>query len=219
MKPLSPVSFRRLALPGIVACPIVVCSSCSKKSGGRINPPNYNSNAGSAAIDAYDTNRDGVISGSEFDRVPGLLASLRQVDSNDDKSISADEIDARIKNWLESRIGESPVRCSVTFDGTPLEDAVVLFEPEAFLGSNVHPASGTTGDAGVAGMSMVKEHLADPTFGGVANGWYKIRVTSGTKSIPAIYNTETTPGCEVAMDAHWVGASEIVIALKSQSTK
>jgi len=216
MKPLSPASFRWLALPGIAACLIVVCSSCSKKSGGRINPPNYNSNAGSAAIDAYDTNRDGVIAGSEFDRVPGLRASLKQADTNGDNKISADEIDARIKQWLDSRIGESPVRCSVTFDGTPLEGAVVLFEPEEFLGSNVHPAGGTTGESGVAGMSMAKEHLADPTFAGVANGWYKIRVTSDSKSIPANYNTETTLGCEVAIDAHWVSASEIRIAIKSK---
>ena len=50
---------------------------------------------------------------------------------------------------------------------------------------------------------------ADPTFAGVTTGWYTIHITCATKSIPARYNTVTTLGCEVAMDANWVIEGEI----------
>jgi hypothetical protein len=201
-------------LAAVIAFLTLDCAGCSER-GGRANPPKYSSGAGSVALAHYDSNQDCGISGQEYHRVPALLASLHQVDVNNDGKITADEIDARIKSWLDSRVGESAVRCLVLLDGTPLHNADILFEPEAFLGPHVQPAYGKTGTAGIAGISVAKEHLADPRFAGVANGWYKIRITSDTITIPARYNTETTLGCEVAADAHWVGVGELRFDLRS----
>jgi hypothetical protein len=193
---------------------LAFAAGCKDKN-GRVLPPAYNGSAGAEACAAYDTDKDGAIRGPELDRVPGIRAAIKQVDSNGDGRVTAEEIDGRVAKWLEVRIGEMPVRCRVMLDGTPLPDATVVFEPEPFLGTNVPSASGTTSSTGIAGMTMPADRLADAKFPGVACGWYKIRVTSKNKELPAKYNTQTTLGCEVAMDAHWMGDGEILIDLKS----
>jgi hypothetical protein len=167
-------------------------------------------------LEAYDANHDGAIHGDEFVRVPALLESLGQVDTDNDTRITAQEIDARVNNWLSLKIGEMPVRCEVTLDGAPLADAQVVFEPESFLGASVHGAQGTSTADGNVVISLDKEHLADARYPGVACGWYKIRVTCAHRSLPSRYNSETTLGCEVAMDASWVNHGAVVLKLTSQ---
>jgi len=190
-------------------------AGCSGRP-GRVDPPPYSGNAGAAAIAAYDASGDEAISGDEFDSVAGLRASLGQVDTDGDDSVTAEEIDARVQAWRDTKIAEMPVRCKVLLDGEPLADALVVFEPEPFLGPQVQPASGTTAASGIAGISLSKEHLADPKYAGMACGWYKIKVTSTSQEIPPKYNDETTLGCEVAMDAHWVYAGHVLVELTSK---
>jgi hypothetical protein len=182
----------------------------------RAYPPAYSSSAGADAIAAYDANRDGSIHEAELDRVPALRSALGQVDADNNGRITAQEIDDRIKNWLSLKIAEMPVRCEVSLDGAPLADAQVVLEPEPFQGTKVHSAQGTTVEDGSGGISMSKEHLADSRYPGVACGWYKIRVTSASRTIPARYNTETTLGCEVAMNAEWVNHGAVELKLQSQ---
>lgn len=201
-----------VSLIGLAAAP--GCSNGPR----RAVPPTYGSDAGARALDAYDTNRDGAISGVELSRVPALRASLRQVDEDGDDRITAEEIDRRIESWEKSRVAEMPVRCKVLLDGVPLANAQVVFDPEPFLGPGVKSASGVTAEDGTAGMSVAKEHLADPKFAGVACGWYTIRVTSSDRLIPDRYNVNSTLGCEVAIDAHWLGAGEVRLELKTTST-
>ncbi len=206
--------FCRLRRTALAEAAFALAAGCGGGA-GRIRPPNYSGGAGADALEAYDGNRDGAIAGDELIRVPGLLASIAHVDSDHDKRVTAREVDDRIGGWVQTRVGEMPVRCMVTLDGAALADAVVLFDPEPFLGPDLHPASGTTTESGFAGMSMAKEYLADPKYFGVACGWYKIRVTHKSRPLPACYNTETVLGCEVAMDARWLNDGEIRIALKS----
>ena len=194
---------------------LVLLAGCTGRP-GRVDPPDYPSDAGAAAVDAYDANGDDAIGGAELDRVPALRASLKQVDTDGDGLLTAREIDARIQSWLDTRTAEMTVRCEVLLDGSPLANAQIVFEPEPFLGPNVKPASAVTGANGAATVSMAAEHLADPRYSGVACGWYKIRVTSKDRKIPARYNTETTLGCEVAMNAHWVGQDRVLINLRSK---
>lgn len=182
----------------------------------RAHPPKYSSEAGADALRAYDSNNDGSISGAELDRAPALRASLKQIDTDGNGQLTAQEIDARVKSWQASRIAEMPVRCKVTMDGVPLADADILFAPESFLGPDVKPAHGATTASGTAGISLAKENLADPRYAGVACGWYTIRVTSPSQKIPARYNTASILGCEVAMNAAWVPEGEVKIDLKSK---
>jgi len=191
----------------------VLLTGCSGRS-SRVKQPAYRSGAGAAAVDAYDTNGDGAIGGAELERVPALRESLKQVDANGDGLLTAEEIDKRIQSWRDSKIAEMAVMCQVLLDGSPLAGARVEFEPEPFLGPNLKPASGTMGANGEARVSMAAEHLSDPRYPGVACGWYKIRVTSNDRKIPARYNTQTTLGCELAMNIPYQG--KLLIELKSQ---
>jgi hypothetical protein len=170
----------------------------------RVDQPDYARGAGSAAVDAYDANDDGAISGDELDRVPGLRESLAQVDADGDGRLTADEIDAHVQRWRDTKTARMPVDCQVTLDGEPLAGASIQFEPEPFLGSAVLPGSGTTGDGGSALISMADEHLGDLPIPGMACGWYKVRVTSRDRQIPPRYNAQTTLGCEVAPNAYWI---------------
>ena len=181
----------------------------------RVHPPTYNAQAGAEAIAAYDANGDGAIADEEFDSVGALRAALKQIDTDGDGRVTAAEIDARVQAWQSTKVAEMPVLCEVTIDGKPLAGAQVTFEPEPFLGDILKPAGGTTEANGNASISLADEHLADPRYPGVACGWYKIRVTSSEREIPAKYNTQTTLGCEVAINAHWVNHGTVVVKLTS----
>lgn len=190
-----------------------LCSSGCSFGGGRANQPKYNSNAGADALRHYDKNNDGSISGDELNLASELKASLAQIDLDNDKRLTAQEIDARVKEWQKSKVAEMPVRCKVTLNDSPLKDAEVKFIPVDFLGTELSPAGGTTSESGVAVISMPKEKLSDSRYPGVACGWYKISVTSSIKKIPSLYNSETNLGCEVAMNADWVTVGEIALKL------
>jgi len=182
----------------------------------RLELPDYPAKAGQAAIDAYDTNGDGALGGDELSQAPGLAASLSHVDADGDGRLTAEEIENRIQHWREVDIAQVGVPCEVTLDGAPLANARIEFDPEPFLGPKVKPARGTTGPTGGAAISMSAEDLDDVRFPGVACGWYKIRVTSDDQPIPARYNTDTTLGCEVALNTHWTTPGVILLQLSSQ---
>ncbi len=184
----------------LVVLSVVVAFGCSGKP-GRIHPPAINaSSAGAEAITMYDTDKDGKISGAELDKCPALKAAMAQIDPSGEKAITADMITARIKAWQASKLGRTAVSCTVLHNGRPLPDAEVKFVPEKFLGENLPEASGKTDQSGVAMISI-------PTGGdrkvppGVAPGLYRVEITKASEKIPAKYNTETTLGQEVALDA------------------
>lgn len=210
-RPFRPPQRIALLAPAIV----LLLVSCSGRP-GRVAPPNYATHAGNAAIERYDANGDGAIAGEELEATPGLKASLQQVDGDGDGRLTAQEIDARIQSWRDSRVAEMPVSCVVNLDGQPLAGAKVQFEPEPFLGAQVPPAVATTDEGGSASASMAEDALADPRYPGMACGWYRMRITGGNQTIPPRYNTETTLGCEVAVNAHWESDGALLINLTGQ---
>lgn len=185
---------------------VAVCISAVGCSRGpaRLKPPAINASAaGAKAIEMYDADKDGKISGAELDKCPSLKAAIGQIDDTGEGAITAAKITARIKKWQESKLGRMSLSCTILRNGSPLADAEVKFVPEAFLGSEMQTASGKTDKNGVAMMSvpLAKREpgeLPDPP--GVAPGLYRVEVTKGNE-VPAAYNTETTLGQEVALDA------------------
>ncbi len=202
----------RLAVLIVGVAFLVGCSRSPK----RAQQPSFSSQAGADAIKMYDKDGDGAIIGDEMDRVPALRASIGSVDADKDGRITAQEIDSRVQHWRKSRIGEMPVACEVTLDGNPLANAEIIFEPESFAGTNLPSGSGKTSDTGSAGISLPADQLANPRFGGMPCGWYKIRITCPDEDIPAKYNSETILGCEVASYAHWLNAGAVKLNLISK---
>ncbi|MEA1952171.1 MAG: hypothetical protein U9N87_12365 [Planctomycetota bacterium] len=171
---------------------------CSGKP-SRVHAPSIDASAaGAAAMEQYDTNKDGKVAGAELQSAPSLREALGNLDKDGDKAVSAEEVTGRILAWQESKTGLTPVTCAITFRGQPLAGAKVVFEPEKFLGENIKACEGTTNQRGMASLSIPNSERKLP---GGAPGLYLIRITSTNAQIPAHYNTQTTLGAEVANDS------------------
>ena len=177
----------------------VVCVGCPRGP-SRIHPPSINASAaGNQAIEMFDANKDGKISGDELDKCPGVKAALAQIDLTGSGAVTADMITARIKAWQDSKLGRMSFSCRVTHNGRPLRGAEVKFVPEKFLGENVKVATGKTDQNG---MAMI--YIPDVTPPGLAPGLYRVEITKAGVKIPAKYNTETILGQEAALDAEGI---------------
>jgi len=189
-----------------------------------IRPPSINpAAAAKAAVDVYDANKDGKISGEELDRCPALKNSLdklnpksagvtggdvaatrspvKKADLKDD-GITADMLQNMMDGWLKRRFGRLTYACQVYHNGQPLAGAAVKFVPEKFLGTAIPAAEGTTGMTGTASMSI-------PTVKpeGVTVGFYRVEITKDGEAIPAKYNTESTLGVGIVCPVNGIAAS------------
>jgi hypothetical protein len=187
-----------------VAVPIALALAGCSDGQPSIEAPAINAGgAGRQAMQRYDANRDGRVSGDELDGAPALKAALGSLDANGDGGVTADEVADRVGAWQASQLGRMSITCDVILDGKPLSDATVTFVPEEFLGDEIQAARGVTDARGSAAMSI--PDLFPP---GVACGLYRVEISKladGEETIPAEYNSQTTLGVEVAEDA---GAGE-----------
>jgi hypothetical protein len=185
-----------------------------------VRPPSIDaSEAGSRAMEQYDTDADGLIAGGELEKSSALKAALPRLDINGDQGVSADEVAARIESWQAARTGMASVRCHVVLDGRPLSGADVVFEPEAFLGDEIKTAAGKTNQFGDAAPTIPPEQRPAPNLpGGAHFGLYKVRISkvaNGRETIPARYNVDTTLGQEVAYDDPGMMNNNMKFVLKS----
>jgi hypothetical protein len=172
----------------------------------RVNQVSYTTSDAQKAMDMFDTDKNGKISGTELDKAPGLKAALTVLGADKDKSITKEQIAARIQKWIDSKIGRQTVSCTVFRNGAPLENATVKFVPEKFLTETIKLRGQTligVGKTNASGMAMIswpttKGPDGDPA--GIGPGIYRIEVTKDGETIPAKYNTETTLGQEISQD-------------------
>jgi EF hand domain-containing protein len=198
-----------------VVCLCLLYTGCSSGQQSRLDAPGIDADAaGKQAIALYDANHDGVISGDELNKCPGIKSALKRFDTNGDGKVTAENIAGRIKKWQESKLAVISAVVTVTLDDNPLGDATVTFEPEPFLGPNVAKVSGKTTDRGVVVLQI------DPrTKPGMNPGIYKVRISkqvNGQETIPAGYNANTELGVEVAQDNPDVTLKGIRFDLKSK---
>jgi hypothetical protein len=169
----------------------------------RIYPPAINAAAaGAKAIELYDADKDGKLSGKELDKCPGLKAAIDKVDPDGKGEITAAMITERIKAWQRSRLGRMSLACTVLHNGKPLAGAVVRFVPEKFLGlkGDKWIGTGKTDDNGMAMISVPTSGAReDPP--GVPPGFYRVEITKEGEKLPAKYNADTVFGQEIANDA------------------
>lgn len=195
---------QQLRVIAATALTMAACSTgCYLGGTARVRPPAIDpARAGSGAIRQYDTNEDGIIQNEELERAPALKAAVRQLDTDRDGGISADEIAARVRAWQASQVGRMSLGCLVTYKGRALAGATVTFEPEKFLGSEIRPCSGLSDESGIVILSVAPQGNDDVQ--GADCGLYLVRISKqvgGKEIVPARYNSATTLGEEVAIDA------------------
>jgi hypothetical protein len=131
-----------------------------------------------------------------------VKAAVHQIDPSGNQGVTAETIAARIRVWKDSRLGALALRCRVLHNGHPLPDAEVKFEPETFLAPNVRTTIEKTGKDGVAAFTKLNSSQGSAATA-LGPGFYRIEITKRGVDIPAQYNTKTTLGLEIAMDADW----------------
>jgi hypothetical protein len=177
---------------------IAICAGCSAVP-QRVKPPRIDpGRAAQQAIELYDANHDGKLSKEELASCPGISISLERYDLNHDKAVDEEEIRNHLTELLGGRVGATQLGCNVSYKGTPLSGAKVVFEPEPYLGIDIQTAEGITNNYGLAevGMPPEKAPAALRRMKLIQYGTYKVRVTHASINIPAKYNTETTLGYE-----------------------
>ena len=183
----------------------VVCVCLGVLAGGgcsRVYPPAIDASAaGKLAIEQYDADGDGLIKGAELNKAPALKAAIKNLDTDGDGGLSAEEITARINEWQKDKVGKISLTCTVTRRGQPLRQATVKFVPEKFLGDEIQTATGETDEFGIAVLSVPLDPNIPDDLPGVAPGLYRVEITKQGADIPAIYNTQTILGQEVADDS------------------
>lgn len=187
------MSISRCSLLAVVASLSAGCMS----GADRVPVPDFDpAGIGAKAVELCDRNGDSLISATEFEEAPSLAAAKSRLDKNGDDSLDAGEIAARIQAYIDYRSALTPVDCTVTKGGRPVAGATVTYEPEAFMGDGIVPATGTTNAEGKAVLSVSAEHLPSPRHSGVRPGFYRARVklADGTEA------TKLNAGVECAGD-------------------
>lgn len=174
----------------VASLALTICAGCPKTP-RRILPPNINAaDAGKKAIEQYDANKDGKISGDELAKCP----ALNDLAGKNKGEVTAENITDVIKSWQSTKTGRFPYSCVVLHNGKPLDGAAVTLVPEKFLGidSKSWSGSGKSDKSGTVELSIPVATPEEAT--GIPFGFYRVEITKEGENIPAKYNTETTLG-------------------------
>jgi hypothetical protein len=188
-----------MQMRSLILFALLFLSGCSK--GVKSYAPDVDPDAaGKAAVKQYDANGDGKISRAELDRAASLKFNLANIDSDNDRALTADEIAERIRRWQKTKIlrARTPIHCRIYHNRQPVADAEVKLVPEKFLGDKTKIAKGKTGPNGVA--VLMTENAAPDDPPGVGPGFYRVEITKAGENIPAKYNINTILGLDTAID-------------------
>lgn len=179
---------------------VAVCAAgCGAGDAGGppgVPAPAYDPDAfAQAVLAAYDKNGNGSVEGGELDACPALKGAAFEIDANADKKLSREELRKRAEDYAAAGPTVPTVRCQVTWNGEPLEGAVVTFTPDPVMGAAFKPASATTDPEG--GGLLQQAGAAGP---GVPCGLYQVSVSKaagGKDLLPTRFNNKSTLGREV----------------------
>jgi len=166
----------------------------------------------SAAMDEYDTNKDGFIDQAELKSAPSLKDAEKVIDSNSDGKLSRDEIEQRLNKYSTQGMALMSFSCSVTMNGAKKAEIEVEMVPEKFMLGSIKMGKGKTDANG-----MVRFKQEEQEFEGVAPGFYKIKlIKDGSLSLPARFNANTAIGKEIALDRMGRGGDSFDIKASSK---
>lgn len=185
----------------------VLAVGCGGGTVSEPKPAEFDTSAMAGKIlDALDANKNGSLEQNELGACPALQLAFSSIDKDRNKSISREELVARLEQYKTAVGGTVPVAVHVKLENEPLAGATVTFDPEPWMADVVKPTTGVTDAYG----RCAEFSVGDKRFNGMTAGLYKIRVTKDGTEIASRYNTETTLGREIVTDGR---AGEIEVTL------
>ena len=143
------VGYRRVTTAALSMSLLLGATGCIGRP-AHVDVPDFDPHlAAAAALETLDQNGDGAIAGAELDRCPALKKSAASIDQNGDQKLTADEIEARVRRYLDGQLGIQSLTCGVQLNGRPLIGAEVLLEPESFLDKAIQPAQASASQCSV----------------------------------------------------------------------
>ena len=197
-------NWRELVFLVVAGCCLIGCAKQPKN----LTPPPIDPVAASkAALEMFDTDGSGVIDKTELSQSPGLMAAVKTTDLDDDGGLSAEEIEKRLKIFVESGTTIRNFAVRLVHNGSEPHGLEVKAIPEPFLAEYIEPASDETNRAGVASpaIDFTDPEIAAQGYAGLRLGMYRLEVTqpdTSKKPVPKKYNEKTTMGFEVGLDHH-----------------
>lgn len=185
---------------------LLLTAGCSgRPSAVRMADINPTESAG-RAIEFYDRDGDGRLSGEELRAVPGILKHKQFYDLDSDGYVTREEIVQRLEQWLAAKLAFRSLSANVKLNGRPLSGVTVTLTPESYLGSGAKPASGVTNARGYASLTVATDDLPEAIkrrgiqVAGVYPGTYKITLTHPSQKLPDRDAAGLPLGEEVAAD-------------------
>ncbi len=191
----------------IGAASVLALAGCG--SAGTVAPNRYEpAKAAEVAMQTYDANQDGRLDEAELEKSPGLLVAFRRLDRDRDGFLSSAEIMERMEAYkTQSRLISTSVL--VRSGRGPAPNVAVTMELEPFIGENLPPYTGVTGEAGVAD---VKVEGVEGFAGLLPPGFYRVRLVTAVGSA-----AEVIRGCELADDIP--SSRQFVFSLDAKKTR
>lgn len=199
---------RRIRLESILLA--FLCTALSACSGPTaVSAPSYSaSSVANEAFNLFDVNKDGKLDEKELASVPSLKDSLADLDTDRDKTIGKTELESRLKDMLDSKVGIEAIICRVSRGGHPVAGVEVKFIPEAFFGKALIPAVGKSDANG-----DVQVFIEGQSVSGLAPGFYRVEASlkgpTGAETLPASVNAQSKLGYHVG--SRMRGGFEITI--------
>ena len=144
--------------------------------------------ASRTAIDGLDSDRDGVVSATEWRRSPALAEAAPRIDTDKDGRMTPGELEMRLAAY-RSQPPYLVLMLRVQRHGQPVPDAEVRIVPESFMGKAFPGYAGTSDGEGRVSVVSGDGGLRDA----LAPGLYTAEITAS--------GTTTRLGLEVAADA------------------
>ena len=198
--------FALLAAFGLGVC------GCSTHPPGIPAPDVDPNDLGEELLSAHDADGNGSLSLKELEALPAVLDRIKVYDPNGDGEVALGELQARLGQFFNGRVGLMGSSCRVKRNGKPLKGAIVHFVPIPQLEGAVKVCSGVTMSAGQTVLSIRVENLppnAPQREGLCQPGLYSVEVTHPDIKIPEQYNVKTTLGREISPEVALAGAIPI----------